>query len=302
MKAFACLSVPASHPFWSSTELAWPTELFAPIKALPNPSHIMCRLGGHTFLLSSGQKPHYAMRHGPAKYSKFSYSSAFGFSCPTGDMDLEQLAADSMIALRDNSPGLETCDGETWRIRRMPIDARVAGRGTNNVHLRSSWRPFSNVEVETFLIPPQAASPNYYLRIHKITSGRPLNASEAGWATYGQGADGRALAQAFSGEKSRGGDEEVGWARAVTRAGAVGVVDLPVKGSKAGRRGRLVQSDPNSNVIFSRSILPSLLGELREGTTWLATAVFGMPAREGVIGNWEAEWGRVPEVPSYVFE
>jgi len=304
MKAFACLSVPASHPFWTSPELPWPSTLFPSVKALPDPSHIMTRLGGHTFLLSSGQKPHYALRHGPAKYSKFAYSSAFGFCCGTGDMDLEQLAADSMLALRDNSGGVEECDGETWRVRRRPVDARIVRRGTKEVHLRSRWKPWPDVEVETFLIPPQSSSPNYYLRVHKITSNRPLRTSEAGWATYGQGSDGRALVQAFSGETSRGGSEEVGWARAVTRAGAVGVLDIPMGGGKADRRGRLVQSDPNSNLIFSRSVLPSLLGEILERVSWLATAVFGMPFRdgEGEKGDWEGEWGKVPEVPGYVME
>ena len=300
MKAFACLSVPSSHPFWSSPELPWPTHLFKPIKALPDPSHIISRLGNHTFLLSSGQKPHYALRHGPAKYSKFAYSSAFGFCCPTGDMDLEQVAADSMLALKDNSPGSTECDGETWRVRRQPLDARIVGRGTSDVHLRSRWKPWPDVEVETFLIPPQSNSPSYHLRVHRITSSRRLITSESGWATFGQGSDGRALVQAFSGEKSCGGDEEIGWARAVTSGGAVGVLDIPVQGGNGDRRGRLVQSDPNSNVIFARSVLPSLLGEVAEGKTWMATAVFGMPRKDGEVEGWAGEWQRTPRVPNYV--
>lgn len=302
MKAFACLSVPSSHPFWSSDELPWPTKLFAPMKALPDPSHIMCRLGNHTFLLSSGQSPHYPMRHGSAKYSKFAYSSAFGFSCSTGDGSLEQVAADSMLALKDNSARAAECDGESWRVRRLPIDATIVGRGTANVHLRSGWKPWPDVEVETWLIPPQTSWPNYYLRVHKLTTSRPLLTSEAGWATYGQGSDGRALVQAFSGETSRGGDEEIGWSRAVTRAGVVGVVDIPVKGGRGDRKGRLVQSDPNSNLIFSRSILPSLAGEVKEGVTWMAVAVFGFPEKEGGNTGWDGQWGRKPEVPAYVFE
>lgn len=297
MKAFLCLAAPASHPFWTSKEL--PRPALPAVRALPDPSHLMCDRGGHTFLLSSGQFPHYAMRHGPAKYSKFSYSSSFGFSCSTGDMDLAQLAADSMLALRDATPGVDSCDGETWRVRRVPLNARIVGRGTPDVHLRSSWRPWPDVEVETFLIPPQEESPNYYLRVHRVTSGRPLSSSEAGWATYGQGADGRALIQAFSGEKSVGGDEEVGWARAATKGGCVGVRDIAVKGSKGDRTGRLVQIDPNANVIFSRSILPSLLGELPKGETWLVTAVFGAPTR---VQDWQSQWDKLPSVPEYVFQ
>jgi hypothetical protein len=302
MKAFMCLAAPAAHPFWASDELPWPTDLFPATKALPDPSHIMTRLGGHTFLLSSGQKPHYAMRHGPAKYAKFSYSSTFGFSCPTGDMDLEQLAADSMLALRDASPGVEQGDGETWRVRRQTLDARIEGRGTDRVHLRSSWRPWAGVTVETWLVPPQESSPNWYLRVHKITSDRPLKSSEGGWATYGQSEDGRALIQAFSGESSRGGHQEVGWTRAETSGGTVGLLDLEYKGNKCKRQGKLIQTDPNSNVIFSRSVLPSLQGELPQGVSWYATAIFGLPPKGGKVADCQAAWDKTPSVPAWISE
>lgn len=300
-KAFACLGAPATHPFWTSDELAWPTALFPPIKALPDPYHIMVRSGGHTFLLSSGQTAHYALRNGTAKYSKYSYSSTFGFCCSTGDLDLEHLAADGALALRDNSPGIDACDSDTWRVRRVPLNARIVGRGTPEVHLRSGWRPFPDVEVETWLVPPTSDSPNYYLRVHKVVAGRPLRSAEAGWATYGQGEDGRALVQAFSGETSKGGLEADGEARATTAGGSVGVVDLAVgSSSNAKRTGKLVQSDPGSNVIFARSVLPTLMGEIPVGTTWIATAVFGVPG--AVITGADAEWARRPPVPEYILK
>jgi hypothetical protein len=305
MKAFACLAAPASHPFWSSKELEHPAASFAPIKAIPDTSHILTHSGGHTFLLSSGQKPHYAMRHGPAKYAKFGYSSTFGFSCPTGDMDLEQLSADSMIALRDNTSGVEACDGESWRVRRQTYDAEIVNRGTPKVHLRSKWRPWPDVVVDTWLIPPTDSAPNWYIRVHKITSGRPLLTAEAGWSTYGQGPDGRALVQTFSGLKS-GGEEELGWTRASTKIGAVGVLDLDLaeqeKNGGGERQGKLVQTDPNSNVIFSRSVLPTLMGAIKVGETWIATGVFGMPSVGGVEAEFKGEWEKKPTVPGWVFE
>nr|XP_019014939.1 uncharacterized protein I206_01026 [Kwoniella pini CBS 10737]OCF53720.1 hypothetical protein I206_01026 [Kwoniella pini CBS 10737] len=300
MKAFICLAAPASHPFWTSEELPWPKDILPLTKSLPDPSHIMCRQADHTFFLSSGQVPHYAMRHGPAKYCKFSYSSAFGFCCPTGDMDLGQLAPDSMLALKDASDGVDSSDGETWRVRRNPIDAKIIGRGTDKVHLRSKWRPWKDVEVETWLLPPPNAQSSYYLRIHKISSDRRLESSEAGWTNYGQGEDGRALIQSFSGLMSKGGDQEIGWSRAVTAGGAVGVVDVSYKGSSGKRQGQLVQIDPNANVIFSRGILPSLKGIIEPGESWLVTAVFGKPSKEGKTQGWEECWKQVPQVPSWI--
>jgi hypothetical protein len=315
MKAFACLAAPDEHPFWTSTELAWPADLFPPIKALPDPSQLLIRSGSHTFLLSSGQSAHYALRHAAAKYGKFAYSSAFGFSCPTGDLGLEQVAGDSMLALRDVGPGTEGADGESWRVRRVPLDARIVGRGTEHVYLRSGWKPWGDVHVETWLVPPQPDSPCWYIRVHKVTTGRRLESAEAGWAMYGQGPDGRAIVQVFSGEKSVGGEEEEGWTRVVNEKGCVGVVDLPISagaqatgakaeatGSDGKRMGKLVQSDPNSNVIFSRSVLPTLVGHVEVGTSWVAVAVFGLPAKGMAEGGWEREWERKPTVPGYVFE
>lgn len=299
MKAFGCLAGKPDHPFWASTELPWPTDLFPSVKAIPDTGHLMCRSGGHTFLLSSGQKPHYAMRHGPAKYAKFSYSATFGFSCPTGDMDLEQLSADSMIALRDDTAGVEQCDGESWRVRRQTFDAEIVGRGTEKVHLRSRWRPWSDVLVETILLPPAEGS-NWYIRLHKVETGRKLKSADAGWSTYGQGPDGRPIVQAFSGIITSG-DEELGWTRASTKTGCVGVLDLPVgEGQKAERQGRLVQTDPNSNVIFSRSVLPTLLGEVEVGTSWIATAVFGLPGGEADEAEYQAAWGQTPKIPDWI--
>lgn len=307
MKAFACLSVPSTHPFWTSEELPFPSpsEGFKQIKAIPDTGHIMVKSGGHTFCLSSGQYAHYFLRHASAKYSKFSYSSTFGFSCPTGDLGLEQISADSMIALQDISPSTKGCDGESWRVRRIPLEPKLIDRGKDTIHLYSKWRPWGDVEVTTWLFPPQKESPNWYVRIHKIvTSNRKLAVSEGGWSTYGQGEDGRALIQAFSGETSKGGDEALNWSRAATKGGCVGVWNLPLpssssqsteagsESSSSSRKGKLVQTDPNSNVIFSRSILPSLLSEA-EGTVWLATGIFGAPP--GV--DWKKEWERKPSLP-----
>ena len=216
-------------------------------------------------------------------------------------MDLEQLSADSMISLRDASDGVEEGDGETWRVRRQTYDAEIVHRGERSVHLRSKWRPWKNVLVETVLVPPQQGSENWYIRLHKITSDRPLKTAEAGWSTYGQGPDGRALVQAFSGLKG-GGDEEIGWTRASTKVGAVGVLDLGVKGKQGDRQGRLVQSDPNSNVIFSRSVLPTLMGDLPAGESWIATAVFGLPSDGHKESDYTSAWEKKPQVPDWAFE
>jgi len=67
MLAFAALAQPAEHPFWSCEEEAHPfaspeKSLLPAVKALKHPLHIMVHKGGHTFMLSSGQKCHYPLK------------------------------------------------------------------------------------------------------------------------------------------------------------------------------------------------------------------------------------------------
>lgn len=303
-KAFACLAAPSSHPFWTSEELSWPADRFATIQPLEDPLHVIIRtppltdsLATHTFLLSSGQACHYALKHSESKYGKFSYSSSFGFSCPTGSFGLEQLAADSMLALCDDPEEDGFGQGERWRTRRLALDARLVRFGENphEVCLQSTWKPWPDVQVETWLFPPTPEAPSWYTRVHRLRTGRALRSSEGGWAIYGQSKDGRAIVQTFSGERSQGGIEDAGIVRAQTEAGAVGLLDL---GEQA-RTGKIIQADANANIVFSRSVLPSLLGRHDPGQEdqWLITGVFGVASADGSSGlpaGWESEWNARP--------
>ena len=67
-----------------------------------------------------------------AKYGKFAYSSAFGFSVPTGALDLQQHAPDSMLALSDDG------HGERWVVRREATDVSISDDGV----IKSTWTPW----------------------------------------------------------------------------------------------------------------------------------------------------------------
>jgi hypothetical protein len=266
------------------------------------------KLATHTYLLSSGQACHYALKAAESKYGRFSYSSAFGFSCPTGAFGLEQQAADSMLALCDDPEDEGFGQGERWRVRRIAGGAELVehGQEADQVHLRSTWRPWPDVEVETWLFPPTLEAPCWYLRVHRLKTGRKLRSSEGSWPLYGQGPDGRALVQVFSGERSEGGLEETGLVRAETSAGVVGAAEVSLKGEAVAsqRSGEIVQADANSNLIYSRSVLPSLKGSHEAGSeTWFATGIFAVPAKVGepsVDSAWKEEWSKRPKVPEVI--
>lgn len=307
-KAFACLLVPASHPFWQAEELAYPE--IPSIRALEDPLHIMVqvppsssKLATHTYLLSSGQACHYALKAAESKYGRFSYSSAFGYSCPTGAFGLEQQAADSMLALCDDPEDEGFGQGERWRVRRIAGGAKIVGSG-EAAYLQSTWKPWPDVEVETWLFPPTQDAPCWYLRVHRLKTGRRLRSSEGSWPIYGQSNDGRAVVQVFSGERSEGGLEETDLVRVQTEAGVVGAAAVDIGSGKVARKGEIVQADANSNLVYSRSVLPSLKAAHEPGTeVWFATAIFGIPVKVGekeVDPVWAEEWAKRPLVPDVI--
>jgi len=306
--SFAPLALPETHPFWTAKEEPFPTNAIPSVKALTQPKHIMSNRGDHTFLLSSGQMCHYPVRASESKYGKFAYSSAFGYSVPTGGYFIEAVGHDNMIAVTEDPEGM----GEVWRVRRVATDARIEQRDGAPV-LISGWKPFKDVDVDTWLIAPTEQAPNWHMRVHRITAGRDIRTNEAAWALTGTKAgDGRELeALRMTGEgSSRSGDvstadeglhAEAGEALAVTSAGAVGIVEL-VAGKD--RVGKVLAADANGNMCAKRSVLPSLSSEIKQGEVgWYVTAVYALPeSAKGWKGRWRSGWEKRPEVPGWVKE
>lgn len=245
-------------------------------------------MGEHTFLLSSGQKCHYPLRHSGHKYGKLAYSASFGFSVPTGNESLEEIGGDSTLAVSDDG-------GETWKVRRETLDARIERGGW----LRSGWKPWPDVEIETWLSPPTGGNKAWHIRAHRIKTGRNIRTAEGGWAIYGQREDGRAL-EDFHGpkEQNHGKEEGDGDVLARSSAGVSGVSDLSPSVKRVGAAVRL---DANSNLIAARAVLPTLLGEHKAGEdVVLYTGVLGIPTRGGkneVRSGWLSEWTNVPPIP-----
>ncbi|KAJ5599254.1 hypothetical protein N7450_000321 [Penicillium hetheringtonii] len=285
--SFIPLALPDTHPFWTSAEEQYPDSL-PEIVALKYPKHIAIRRGGHSFLLSSGQACHYPMRATQAKYGKYAYSSAFGYSVPTGSYQLEQFAPDSMLALSEDG-------GEFWKTRRVTLDAHFEEPGSDGIPvLVSSWNPWPDVEIDTILIPPALETPNWHIRAHRVRTSRTLQSSEGAFAIYGcHSESGRTLGPMTPGS-SEGSMHDEGSALVVSSAGAVGITEL----YSTRRNGRIVLADPNSNIIHGRTLLPSLGLDLSPGQdVWLVTAVYALPRNDEI---WRSQWDVRPAIPRWL--
>ncbi|KAF2164533.1 hypothetical protein M409DRAFT_24934 [Zasmidium cellare ATCC 36951] len=295
MLAFAALTQPATHPLWLSNEEPHPfTQTPSPlpsVKALKYPLHIRVREGGHTFLLSSGQKCHYPLKSTQAKYGHFAYSASFGYAVPTGGYTLEQFVPESALALSDDG-------GEIWKLRREVENAQISEKEGSPV-LYSTMRPWKDVEVRTWLVPPTDEAPNWHLRVHWIETGRQLQSAEGGFAIAGtRERDGRVLNSLYPESPNEGTLASGQEGLVVSRAGASGVVEL-LQGS---RMGGICHVDANSNLIEPRTLLPTLYADLApESTTWLVSAVFAMPASVDDWQNkWKQQWEKRPRIPKWI--
>ncbi|KAF2150893.1 hypothetical protein K461DRAFT_229334 [Myriangium duriaei CBS 260.36] len=296
MLAFAPLALPADHPFWTSEEEPHPftAKLLPEIKPLPHPLHIMVHKGGHTFLLSSGQKCHYPIKASQAKYGHFAYSASFGYSVPTGGYTLEQFVPESALALSDDN-------GEIWKLRREVTNAKILDKA--GPVLYSEMHPWEDVHVSTWLIPPTNETPQWHLRAHKIVSGRKVQSAEGAFAILGtRQIDGRPLRElgAQGQEENEGTSAHDATALAVSKAGAVGIKELV----HSTRTGSVLNADANSNLIEPRTTLPMLVGDIKAGETkWVVAAVFAMPAS---VADWTAKWRRSweqkPSIPEWLQE
>lgn len=306
--AFICLAVPETHPFWTSEEEAYPTHLLEKTKALKHPGHIISYLGGHRMILSSGQACSYPMKGTHAKYGSFAYSSAFGYSVPTGCFTLEQFALASQLGLSDD-------EGEVWKTRRLCEEAVIEYHDEEPV-LKSIWKPFPDVKVKTYLIPPEEGTPNWHLRIHKIEAGRELMTADGAFAICNERIKDRRYLDLYSTETHEGtlpkiignydlntpeGSSPGGKGAFAISKGAVGIVALE---KREGRWAMLVNADPNSNLVESRTVIPTLQDRIKKGeVVWYVSAIYAKPEKEGVErSSYLDGWEKKPQIPGWVRE
>lgn len=256
LKAFLPLALPADHPFWTAEET--PAVVSKKPVPLKHPGMVMMHTPGNVVALSSGQQ-NWQMRAGTEKYAKFAYASRYGFSVEVDERAYNMGAFDGALAFSD--------DGRHYRVRETNEVAQIAEQT-----LYSRWKPWSDVDVETWLIPANL----WHIRVHRITTPRALHATEGGFA----------IARADLNADTT--IDEPGRAVAKSADDVSAIVDLTGK-----RAGRAHRAYPNTNLIVAKTIVPQLRGDIPAGTTLLVTAAMALPAGAEA----EAALGQVPHAP-----
>jgi hypothetical protein len=248
LKAFIPLTLPATHPFWASEEMALPS--LPERSAQHSAGMIVTRdvASDHVLLFPAPGRPQSEVRHGAEKYAKFCYSNRFGFNVPSAATGLNACGHDNMLALSE--------EGEYFRVRRGSVLI-----GMVDAAVVSEWAPWPDVLIRSWVVPAGF----WHVRVHRVQTARLLVAMEGGFALPHQGE--------FRSRIRKNAGRDV----AVADAGSMRTVIVDLLGR---RRGVSVQAAPNANVLHPSTLIPTLQCELAAGIHWLACAVAGDPCAQ----------------------
>ena len=237
LKVFLILALPEKHPFWQAEEQALP--VLDEKRVITHAAQIMqhSEHSEHVTMLTSGQLELNNYVNTEAKYTKFAYSSRFGFTIERGRYGIKHAACDSMLLLADG-------DGY-YRGRRQCDDVRV-----DENFIWSRWSPWHDVTLDTWLVP----FGEWHLRLHRIHSARSLQTVEGGFAVM----------KAEPQLRDRG-------CLIAARNGTSVIVDLS---PSIVRQPDNVVTPPNSSIMFPEcASIPVLTAEIPQGESWLCCAV-----------------------------
>lgn len=164
LKAFLFLTLDDDHAFFKAETL--PLPVLDEIHVIKEANMVLQRINGYVVALTAGQWAAWRPMHTAEKYSKFAYSSRYGFSVPRSYYGLQAAATDSMLTF--------VKDGYCF-VRRECEAFQILEDGT--VH--SVWNPCSGIKVESYITPTKKG----HVRKHVIYSEEACEAYDCAFAT-----------------------------------------------------------------------------------------------------------------------
>ena len=237
MKAFMFLGLPEDHPFWAA-ECA-PLPKLDERKYLEHAGMVIQRGKENVVALVPGRLVADGHSHTVEKYSKFAYSSKFGFSIMRSNVTLAECAPDSMLAF----------EAYGYFFVKDVIDPDFT---VSDERLIFSWSPIKGIHVKTTIEPTQTG----HIRTHEITSDVECKAYDCGFAVS---TDDRKPYSRTENEDTSCVENEDGYCsvRAVEGDGA----------------GQVLIPDPNTNLMSSKTSIPMAVYAIRPGVQTIRTQV-----------------------------
>lgn len=237
-KALLILALPEESVFWQADATSLPPrEAIHPV-AEAGQFIVHADDDRHVWMLMSGQHDRNNFVNFDAKYTKFAYSSHFGFTLARDVYGLNHASCDSALLFSEQD--------SYWRTRRECQSVEMT-----TDWIRSVWQPWPDVNVTTWLIPYEPG----HVRIHRVETQRTLDCVEGGFALNQH--------QVTQTQMLTHG---------VTLSAASGVSHID--DLLAERQPSIVITPPNSNILYAApGAIPCLGKMLLPGTHWLACRV-----------------------------
>ncbi|MBD8068655.1 DUF2264 domain-containing protein [Bacillus sp. PS06] len=258
LKTFLPLALTEEHPFWQVEEE--PLPMLKEKSIQKEPHLVFCRdeESEHLVAFNSGHSGTNEHTHTSAKYEKFAYSNVFGFSVPRAEWGLAQGAFDSMLALSEGD--------NIYRVKRLSEEYNIT-----EDYIFTKWKPWHDVEVKTWLIPGNP----WHIRVHEIQTNRLLDTADGGFALGIEDKVGKVNLERIEQEQE---------CLANMPVGACGIKRL-----FGGGKAELIFPNANTNLLNSRTVIPTIKTRIHPGTSLLVSAVYGEV-------NSKKSWEQIPTV------
>lgn len=233
-KIFALLMLPDEHSFWQAD--IEPLPELDKIKTLTAANMIITRDDNNVCAYVPGLTQQIWHDQQQCKYSKFVYSTKFGFSAERSAYSLEKNAPDSMLAFVINN----------YVFVRSIIDDYKIECGK----IFSKWSPFMGITVETVIIPLNGG----HIRQHTIISEYECEAYDCGFAVRSDEDGSMKIIQANS------------------CAEVINKDSYCVVKSKTGT-GHIINAEPNTNLLCNKTVIPAVKYKIDKGKNIIETEV-----------------------------
>jgi hypothetical protein len=241
LKTFAILMLSDEHPFWSAK--AEPFPRLEQVKKLQYADMLMQVFPKHTTAYAPGKYSSFGHGQSQAKYGKFAYDTKFGFNVSKSSYELHESAPDSMLAFLINGYVYVRRICESFEL----MEDRIV----------SKWSPFEGIQVETTIIPNEEG----HRRIHIIQSNRDCIAYDCGFAVAADPSQG-IKTEAMSGR-----------AKASCDFAQCEISGRYMAGNKEQLEGEIITADPNTNILFPKTVIPAVKYEICQGVTQVESIV-----------------------------
>ena len=247
MKAFAVLALPEDHPFWQAEE----KPFNAPERFCDEQVRLLLvreKAGRFVTAYTAGNHA-YEHMHEDEKYEKFAYSTQFAFSVVKEASTLGKAAFDSMLAVREAGGGLwhgrSGC--ETFRL----TEEKVA----------FTWSPMAGIAIDTEIIPVDGS---WHVRRHSIRAERRIEAAEGAFAIRRDWPGARPCDMQYAACRAE--------AFSALARGAYG--SSAIFGLRGYARAEVLWPENNTNLMYPRTVIPTLHAVLEPGEATLVCAVW----------------------------